>query len=158
MRTGADLMAPGVVNIIPSHAIQLPIPVNTLVCVIAYSRDTEYPPMAVGRMDMSSNEVENADKGKAVITLHTYGDALWEKGGKLEPPKELSWIRPETVEPSTSQQVETTESIPAEVPVENDNSTAEAEQDDLPPAEPAAQAEVMSTEPASPAGKLGIFE
>lgn len=50
--------------------------------------------MAVGRMTMSSGLVEKSDKGKAVITLHTYGDMLWEKGGKLEPPKEPTILRP----------------------------------------------------------------
>jgi translation initiation factor 2D len=84
-------MAPGVVSIRASHTTPLPLSTNQLVCIIAYSKETNYPPMAVGRMAMSSSEVAAVDKGKAVFTLHTYGDALWEKGGKGEPPKELTY-------------------------------------------------------------------
>jgi hypothetical protein len=51
--------------------------------------------MAIGRMTMSSELLEKSDKGKAVITLHTYGDSLWERGGKLEPPKEPTILLPE---------------------------------------------------------------
>ncbi|PVG00665.1 hypothetical protein CPB86DRAFT_182390 [Serendipita vermifera] len=104
LRNGADLMAPGVAGIRASHANPLPLSANQLVCVIAYSREIDCPPMAVGRMAMSSSEIAAADKGKAVYTLHTYGDVLWEKGGKGEPPKELVIVHPQqggTEVPST---------------------------------------------------------
>lgn len=89
LRGGADLMAPGVMSIDPSHNTTLPLQENQLVCVRAYGRDQDLPPMAIGKMAMTSDLVEKTDKGKAVLTLHSYGDTLWERGGKGEPPNAI---------------------------------------------------------------------
>lgn len=89
MKQGADLMAPGVVSIQASHNASLPLSTGQLVCVAPYSGGLQGVPMAVGTMNMSSTEISTADKGKAVLTLHAYGDSLWEKGGKADPPKEI---------------------------------------------------------------------
>jgi hypothetical protein len=86
-------MAPGVVSIQPSHNVSLPLQEDQLVCVRCYSRDEDLPAMAVGKMTMTSDLVEKTDKGKAVLTLHSYGDMLWERGGKGEPPRESTTIR-----------------------------------------------------------------
>lgn len=96
-------MAPGVISIHPSHNISLPLPVDQLVCISPYSRAaTINAPMAVGRMGMSSPEIEHADKGKAVLTFHAVGDAIWEKGGKGEPPSEIVLVGQTQQRASTS--------------------------------------------------------
>jgi translation initiation factor 2D len=153
MRHGADLMAPGVVSILPSHTTPLPIPIDELVCVIPHSRDALLPPMAIGRMGMSSNEIQAADKGKAVLTLHTYGDALWEKGGKLEPPKEISWIRPDAV-PSTSEQVET---APIDLHEESESHVTHEGGNDPLLSPHITEPEVLQNEQPSPAGAFDPF-
>ena len=148
-------MAPGAVSILPSHATSLPIPIDELVCVIPHSRITLLVPMAIGKMGMSSNEIETADKGKAVLTLHTYGDALWEKGGKLEPPKEISWIRPDAV-PSTSEQVENAEPAPIDLHEEIESHVTQ-EGDDTLLSPHIMQPEVLQNEQPSPAGASHSF-
>ncbi|KAG8824701.1 hypothetical protein FRC18_010470 [Serendipita sp. 400] len=92
LRDGADLMAPGVISIRPSHFRQLPMEEGELVCIAAYSQDGDQPPVAVGQLGMSTKKIEETGKGKAVLTLHTYGDTLWQKGGKQEPPKEITIV------------------------------------------------------------------
>ena len=84
-------MIPGVMSITPSHAQELPLPLDSLVCVIPYQA-TSRAPVAVGRMAVSSNEITEDAKGKAVVTLHTYHDALWERGKKSDPPEKVDMI------------------------------------------------------------------
>jgi translation initiation factor 2D len=91
MTSGADLMIPGVISIIPSHAQELPLPLDSLVCVRPY-QGTSRAPVAVGRMAVSSSEITEDAKGKAVVTLHTYRDALWERGSKSDPPEQVDAI------------------------------------------------------------------
>jgi translation initiation factor 2D len=98
MTSGADLMIPGVASIAPSHAQQLPLPQDSLVCVIPY-RSTRRAPVAVGRMAVPSSEIIEGAKGKAVVTLHTYHDALWERGSKSDPPEQVSVIGENTPTP-----------------------------------------------------------
>ncbi|KAI0772460.1 eukaryotic translation initiation factor SUI1 family protein [Trametes elegans] len=75
---GADLMIPGVVQHLPTLAP------NQLVAVTQYHRGAIGPPLAVGRMAVSSDTLRSAEetdvKGKAVYVLHTWKDALWEMG------------------------------------------------------------------------------
>ncbi|EEB96835.1 hypothetical protein MPER_03958, partial [Moniliophthora perniciosa FA553] len=49
------------------------------------------PPLAVGRMAVSSDQLADGgrEKGKAVIVLHTWKDHLWEMGNKSEPPEDV---------------------------------------------------------------------
>ncbi|OSD03739.1 eukaryotic translation initiation factor SUI1 family protein [Trametes coccinea BRFM310] len=76
--SGADLMIPGVIqhspNLVPDQ----------LVSVTQYHRGAIGPPLAVGRMAVSSDTLRSAEerdiKGKAVYVLHTWKDALWEMG------------------------------------------------------------------------------
>lgn len=82
-QSGSDLMIPGVITILPSHSHALPLKEDTLVCVVPY-RSTV--PVAVGRMAISSNQIRDGEKGKAVFTIQTYKDALWERGSKADPP------------------------------------------------------------------------
>lgn len=114
-------MAPGVVSIQPSHNVALPLQEGQLVCVRCYSRDEDLPAMAVGKMAMTSDLVEKTDKGKAVITLHSYGDMLWERGGKGEPSKESTTIRPS----ESAAQVPVGESITEPSQSENGDGTVE---------------------------------
>ena len=92
MTFGADLMIPGVVSITPSHAQQLPLLLDSLVCVMPY-QGTSRVPVAVGRMAVPSSEISGDAKGKAVVTLHVYRDALWERGSKSDPPEQVEVIR-----------------------------------------------------------------
>jgi translation initiation factor 2D len=61
------------------------LPLDSLVCVRAH-QGTSHAPVAVGRMAVPSNEITEDAKGKAVVTVHTYRDALWERGSKSDPP------------------------------------------------------------------------
>lgn len=88
-------MIPGVVSITPSHAQQLPLLLDSLVCVIPY-RGMSRAPVAVGRMAVASSEIIEDAKGKAVVTLHTYRDALWERGSKSDPPEQVDIIGEDT--------------------------------------------------------------
>ncbi|KAI8968737.1 eukaryotic translation initiation factor SUI1 family protein [Trametes punicea] len=75
---GADLMIRGVIQ----HSPDL-VP-DQLVAVTQYHRGAIGPPIAVGRMAVSSDTLRSAEegdvKGKAVYILHTWKDALWELG------------------------------------------------------------------------------
>ncbi|KAF7319522.1 Eukaryotic translation initiation factor SUI1 family protein [Mycena chlorophos] len=98
---GADLMIPGVVHIAPS------LKEGQLVSICKYTREGNAlsPPLAVGQMALSGDEIENGrqEKGKAVYTLHTIDDHLWEMGSKPDVPESSSM----SAEPSSeSQQVE----------------------------------------------------
>lgn len=44
-------------------------------------------PLAVGRMAVHAEELQESTKGKAVHILHTFGDNLWDMGCKSEPPE-----------------------------------------------------------------------
>ncbi|KAJ2971627.1 hypothetical protein NUW54_g12462 [Trametes sanguinea] len=76
--SGADLMIPGVIQ----HSPDL-VP-DQLVSVTQYHRGAIGPPLAVGRMAVSSDTLRSAEekdiKGKAVYVLHTWKDALWGDG------------------------------------------------------------------------------
>ncbi|CAE6442338.1 unnamed protein product [Rhizoctonia solani] len=80
---GADLMIPGVVPspILPS------LTQGQLVSVVQYRNVT---PLVVGSMAINGSELRYDDddqKGKAVVTLHAAGDALWALGSKQEAPE-----------------------------------------------------------------------
>ncbi|KAI0632800.1 eukaryotic translation initiation factor SUI1 family protein [Trametes polyzona] len=88
---GADLMIPGVIQHSPTLAV------DQLVSITQYHRGAIGPPIAVGRMAVSSDTLRSAEetdvKGKAVYVLHTWKDALWEMGtskkADVPAPKEL---------------------------------------------------------------------
>ncbi len=49
------------------------------------------PPLAVGRMSVSSNHLQGSEKkGKAVLVIHTWKDHLWEMGSKQEVPEDTN--------------------------------------------------------------------
>ncbi|KAJ7056989.1 eukaryotic translation initiation factor SUI1 family protein [Mycena amicta] len=79
------LMIPGVVHLSPS------LKEGQLVSICQYTRDANAlsPPLAVGRMALSGDEIENGrqEKGKAVYTLHTWKDHLWDMGSKSDVPE-----------------------------------------------------------------------
>ncbi|KDQ16990.1 hypothetical protein BOTBODRAFT_172600 [Botryobasidium botryosum FD-172 SS1] len=81
---GADLMAPGVIGVgddeFPSLAR------GALVAIAPYGSEA---PLAVGRMALSSTELNEDSKGKAVYIIHTFQDALWELGSKSNPPQTI---------------------------------------------------------------------
>ncbi|KAF9074609.1 hypothetical protein BDP27DRAFT_1416022 [Rhodocollybia butyracea] len=87
---GADLMIPGVVHCPPLLAE------GQLVSICKYESvdDNQMisPPLAVGRMAISSDRLQNnaQDKGKAVLMLHTWKDHLWDYGLKGEVPASVS--------------------------------------------------------------------
>ncbi|KAM5538825.1 hypothetical protein V8D89_007547 [Ganoderma adspersum] len=75
---GADLMIPGVIQ----HSTTLS--PDQLVSVTQYHAGAIGPPLAVGRMAVSSDTLRSSEerdvKGKAVYILHAWKDALWEMG------------------------------------------------------------------------------
>ncbi|KAL5632360.1 hypothetical protein ACGC1H_005357 [Rhizoctonia solani] len=79
---GADLMIPGVV---PSPILSS-LAQGQLVSVTQYRSTT---PLVVGSMAINGSELKDDEdqKGKAVVTLHAAGDALWALGSKQEPPE-----------------------------------------------------------------------
>ncbi|GJE88956.1 eukaryotic translation initiation factor SUI1 family protein [Phanerochaete sordida] len=92
---GADLMIPGVVQ----HS--LPLAIDQLVSVTQYHRERLGPPLAVGRMAVTSDTLRQADeqdtKGKAVYVLHTWKDCLWDMGvsSKMDVPEPREIPKPE---------------------------------------------------------------
>nr|VWO97767.1 Mixed-linked glucanase [Ganoderma boninense] len=106
---GADLMIPGgtaarlpytvaywflMAYILPKKVIQhsSALSPDQLVSVTQYYNGAIGPPLAVGRMALSSDTLSSAEsmdaKGKAVYILHAWKDALWEMGPskKTDPP------------------------------------------------------------------------
>ncbi|KAF7329716.1 Eukaryotic translation initiation factor SUI1 family protein [Mycena kentingensis (nom. inval.)] len=84
---GADLMIPGVVHLSPSLSE------GQLVSVCQYTRagNALSPPLVVGRMALSGDQIQSGrqEKGKAVYTLHTWKDHLWDMGSKGDMPESL---------------------------------------------------------------------
>ncbi|RPD60842.1 eukaryotic translation initiation factor SUI1 family protein [Lentinus tigrinus ALCF2SS1-6] len=121
---GADLMIPG----------------DQLVSITQYHRDALGPPLAVGRMAVSSDtlrESEEVDvKGKAVFVLHTWKDALWDMGPskKADPPAprpiQVSSETEESAQPSgntdTQEGTNTGENVPESVPDDGGNELSTA--------------------------------
>lgn len=61
---------------------------GTLVGVAEVARDARGPPLAVGRMAIDADKIDNGvTEGKAVIVLHTWKDHLWAIGSKGDPPQ-----------------------------------------------------------------------
>ncbi|THV08251.1 hypothetical protein K435DRAFT_958852 [Dendrothele bispora CBS 962.96] len=87
---GADLMIPGIVHCSPS------LKEGQLVAVCKYERTNDIPtlspPLAVGTMAVSSDQLHDGgkEKGKGVLVLHTWKDHLWEMGSKSEPPEDTA--------------------------------------------------------------------
>jgi PUA domain protein len=65
---GADVMAPGIVEVDPNLAQ------GDLVVIVDQKNRT---PIAVGRMLTDGANVEQMGKGRAIHTLHHIGDQLW---------------------------------------------------------------------------------
>ena len=65
---GADVMAPGIVEIISELA-----PDDFVVII----DEKNLTPIAIGRMLMSGSEIQKLRKGRAIKTLHYVGDHLW---------------------------------------------------------------------------------
>ncbi|KAI9429000.1 hypothetical protein H4582DRAFT_2035102 [Lactarius indigo] len=82
---GADLMVPGVVQA-PANVLA-----GALVGVAQFVRDARGPPLAVGRMAVDADKIDNngVNKGKAVVVLQTWKDHLWTLGTKCGPPDAL---------------------------------------------------------------------
>ena len=68
---GADVMAPGIVEVDPA------IRVGDVVCV---RDDKNRRPLAVGRAIMDGPTMAREEKGKAIETIHHVGDDLWRLG------------------------------------------------------------------------------
>ena len=61
---------------------------GSLVGVAKFARDARGPPLAVGRMPINFEKVnQSVTKGYAVIALHTWEDYLWPIKSKGEPPE-----------------------------------------------------------------------
>ncbi|KAI0742631.1 eukaryotic translation initiation factor SUI1 family protein [Daedaleopsis nitida] len=98
---GADLMIPGVVQ----HST--PLSPDQLVSITQYHRGGLGPPIAVGRMAVSSDTLRSTEdtdvKGKAVYVLHTWKDALWDMGpSKKADPPPLQDMKPPTTSEESS--------------------------------------------------------
>ena len=136
---------------------------DQLVSVTQYHRGAIGPPIAVGRMAVSSETLRSAEekdvKGKAVYVLHTWKDALWDMGPskKADPPAPVEIKLPE------AEQSAADENVPAglveHVTGDSTEQTASDEkpvQHDQPPAESEAPTYVEPTEtkagPLSPEG------
>ncbi|KAM6493188.1 eukaryotic translation initiation factor SUI1 family protein [Amanita muscaria] len=83
---GADLMIRGVIQR-PTQ----PIAKDQLVSVCQYDRKEEKPtlsaPLVIGRMAISSDQMTEDGKGKAVFVLHAWNDHLWDMGSKPDVPE-----------------------------------------------------------------------
>ncbi|KAG9013733.1 hypothetical protein FRB94_001295 [Tulasnella sp. JGI-2019a] len=137
---GADLMIPGVVSITPPDVHLPKLPKDALVSVTEYGKSV---PLAVGQLTMTLRELtmvyaENDVKGKAVIVLHTFGDALWAAGSKSLAPGEVLGSKPsdETKEEGEGQGV--SKAGPSKDSSANDalpQISQTADQEDLTPAD-----------------------
>jgi translation initiation factor 2D len=82
----------------------VPLQNDQLVSVTQYHRERIGPPLAVGRMAVTSDVLREADtkelKGKAVYVLHTWKDCLWDMGisSKQDIPEPREISRPEQEE------------------------------------------------------------
>ena len=77
----------------PYAVVQAPVDTSagTLVGVAEFARDARGPPLAVGRMAIDADKIDNGvTKGKAVIVLHTWKDHLWAIGSQGDPPEAVS--------------------------------------------------------------------
>uniref|UniRef100_D8QDE9 SUI1 domain-containing protein n=1 Tax=Schizophyllum commune (strain H4-8 / FGSC 9210) TaxID=578458 RepID=D8QDE9_SCHCM len=88
---GADLMRPGVTSYIPGLQKGQLVAVRRL---IGGASPKVSPPLAVGHMALSSDELKEDHKGKAVLITHTWKDHLWEMGPKTEPPEDTPLTAP----------------------------------------------------------------
>ncbi|KAL1683185.1 hypothetical protein EV122DRAFT_258652 [Schizophyllum commune] len=88
---GADLMRPGVTSYIPGLQKGQLVAVRRL---IGGAPPKVSPPLAVGHMALSSDELKEDHKGKAVLITHTWKDHLWEMGPKTEPPEDTPLTAP----------------------------------------------------------------
>lgn len=90
-----------------------------LVAVTQYHRERFEFPVAVGRMAVDGGTLEKAEqvdvKGKAVLVLHAWKDALWEMGAS----KSLDMPEPRGIEHASD--------APAEQKPENDAEHAQGE-------------------------------
>lgn len=59
---------------------------NQVVSITEYRKQDLSCPVAVGRMAIDSNQINDSTKGKAVYTLHVDGDELWAMGSKTTAP------------------------------------------------------------------------
>ncbi|KAI5834320.1 hypothetical protein K523DRAFT_294091 [Schizophyllum commune Tattone D] len=89
---GADLMRPGVTSYIPGLQKGQLVAVRRL---IGGASPKVSPPLAVGHMALSSDELKEDHKGKAVLITHTWKDHLWEMGPKTEPPEDTPLTAPD---------------------------------------------------------------
>ncbi|KAK7470327.1 hypothetical protein VKT23_001758 [Stygiomarasmius scandens] len=86
---GADLMIPGIIHCSTS------LREGQLVSVSKYERKgdtpTLSPPLAVGTMAVSSDQLHDGgkEKGKGVLILHTWKDYLWGMGSKIDAPEDV---------------------------------------------------------------------
>ncbi|KAF5378379.1 hypothetical protein D9757_010883 [Collybiopsis confluens] len=77
LTVSADLMIPGVVYASPNLAQ------SQLVAIRQYEHADPpmlSPPLAVGRMALSSERLKESNQGKAVLVIHVWKDHLWEMG------------------------------------------------------------------------------
>ncbi|KAH9013732.1 hypothetical protein EDB85DRAFT_904431 [Lactarius pseudohatsudake] len=83
--SGADLMVPGVMQA-PAHTLA-----GALVSIAQSACDARGPPLAVGRMAIDTDKIDNngMNKRKAVIVLHTSKDHLWALGSRGSQPDAL---------------------------------------------------------------------
>lgn len=91
------------------HSISLQ--VDQLVSVTQYHRERLGPPLAVGRMAVTSDTLRESDakgiKGKAVYVLHTWKDHLWDMGtgSKQDVPETRETPRPTEEPPAESDEL-----------------------------------------------------
>ncbi|KAL0571249.1 hypothetical protein V5O48_010719 [Marasmius crinis-equi] len=127
---GADLMIPGVVHHTPD------LKEGQLVSVCKYERHegvpTLSPPLAVGRMAVSSDQLAGDEKGKAVLVLQTWKDHLWAMGSKADPPEDVAIQTTETTEDAEGEDEKPAEQ-PAEV-TDVTNALEDLSTNDSPPA------------------------
>ncbi|KAJ7619471.1 eukaryotic translation initiation factor SUI1 family protein [Roridomyces roridus] len=109
---GADLMIPGVVHH-PSDLKE-----GQLVAVCQYTHRSKNGatlsvPLAVGRMAVAGDRIQDGEKGKAVFVLHVWKDFLWDMGGK---PQDMPEQRPlaALVDQPESEAAEGDEEIPVD--------------------------------------------
>ncbi|KAG7452039.1 eukaryotic translation initiation factor SUI1 family protein [Guyanagaster necrorhizus] len=111
---GADLMIPGVIY----HSSSLA--EGQLVAVCQFERRDNVPtmsaPLAIGRMAVSSDQLQEGgkEKGKAALIIHAWKDHLWDMGSKrdLAEPIPIGMSNTDIKEEDNEQSPEPEQSVP----------------------------------------------
>lgn len=115
------------------------------------------PPLAVGRMAVASDQLQDSgqEKGKAVHVLHTWKDHLWELGSKGDIPQDLPMKEDEDV---NLEKAGDTEEEGMHVPVDADTSVVVPEPSSLSDAPDGTRAPVYTPDEVSQLLRMSLIQ